>query len=153
MKRTYKDASLYQPEHRWRCWNCGNSWDDYFYACPFCGDEDCIEEILICGECGKEFEAENYSKWGGLCEKCFIDDATGWHQAEEFGDWAKTEVNVNGLLAYAFSEGEINDILMNAFTQLPEEKQRELKLHFADCDAPVFVEWLGGMYDEEEEEA
>ena len=147
-----------------RCNKCGEVFDsddlkvDYIeggykgethYSCPYC-DDDRWEYVEQCSRCGRYFsldalECEIHGTTGSMmCDDC-IDEVADARTVVEYGDYDNTSVDgINGLFAYMYGSGEINDILMAHFTQLPEEMQKEwIRKYIAD-DKANFADW----YDE-----
>lgn len=119
------------------------------YSCPYCGDDQ-WEYVEQCSRCGRYFsldslECEIHGTTGSMmCDDC-IDEVADARTVVEYGDYDNTSVDgINGLFACMYGSGEINDILMAHFTQLPEDMQKEwIRKYIAD-DKANFADW----YDE-----
>ena len=147
MRRKFEGKNLDRLDEGWLCMRCHAVSHDWIDECPECGSEN-IEDVFFCYECGEPVDSFLTWKHGGLCEKCFTDEATHLNTAVEYGNRVRLDVSINGLFEKAFTQEQIDDILCAAFVQLPEEKQHEIEMEFCTDDAPYFVEWLGGMHDD-----
>lgn len=86
-----------------------NRWEDDA-ECPNCGSED-FEDAEACSECGTEHLEENLIH--GLCEECIKKAARDVRTGVKYGADRTTPVEINGVLAAAYSTEEINAILLN----------------------------------------
>ena len=121
------------------------------YSCPYCGDDQ-WEWVEQCSRCGKYFSLDTYdchihgTSGSMMCDDC-IDEVADVRTVVDYGysKYETAEVDgINGLFAYMFSAGEINDILMAHFTQLPEEQQKKWAKDYIKEDLNNFADW----YDE-----
>lgn len=133
------------------CLHCGHTFETpvkYMYntavkmwdedaSCPNCGSED-FEEAAECRECGALRSAD--SLIDGLCEGCLQEAASDLEKAYEYGNERKQAVEVNGILARAFTATQIEDILTG---WLMNNGDFEKEFHdFALDDWHDFAEWL-----------
>lgn len=111
----------------WICLHCGAEFEsplrDYDYAtghfddsCPNCGSED-IEEAAECEECGAVKSAETIERYDGLCEDCIREKAADLETAFRYGMDNKVTIEVNGLIASAWSTFQMEMELLRSVTQ------------------------------------
>mgnify|MGYP002514325182 CR=1 FL=1 len=132
----------------WMCIHCGHEFDEphqeydkgtgrYDYDCPNCGSED-IEEALICDECGAVKSADEIVN--GMCADCINIAAEDMRQAYEYGADRTEVIELNGVLAMAFSKVQIEAILTN-YLMNNGDFAAECK-KFALDDKFDFTDWL-----------
>jgi hypothetical protein len=109
-------------------------WEEY---CPNCGSED-FEEASECVECGAVKCADNLIN--GMCEDCINIAAEDMRQAYEYGADRTEVVEINGVLAMAFSKVQIEAILTN-YLMNNGDFAAECK-RFALDDKYDFTDWL-----------
>lgn len=135
----------------WICIHCGHEFDepmnrynrrwsdsdDSAAYCPNCGSED-IEEAEECEACGALKAKDRLLN--GWCEDCINIAASDYFKVRNYGQDRKEAVEINGLLAWAFSADEIQEILerelMNSY------KIKEYAYKYASDDRFDFVDWL-----------
>lgn len=117
------------------------------YSCPYCRYDD-WEQVGQCSCCGRYFSYDELeqkifgSSGSEMCEDCINDAITTDIGIEYGGDQYSTAyVELNGLYAYAFDSGEINDILHDYFKSLPEKEQKEKVMGYISCDMNEFADW------------
>lgn len=103
--------------------------------CPKCGGD--FEEAVRCSICG-EYHFEDDLQ-GGVCADCLTDVTLDDCLAVN-GD-KKTEININSVLAYAFTTSEIEEILMRELRQANEIKPVSC-LDYINEDITWFAEEL-----------
>lgn len=113
-----------------------NRWEDDA-ECPNCGSED-FEEAEECVECGALKGADNLIH--GMCDDCINIAAEDMRQAYEYGADRTEVVEINGVLAMAFSKVQIEAILMNHLMNNGDFAAECKK--FALDDKFDFTEWL-----------
>jgi DNA-directed RNA polymerase subunit RPC12/RpoP len=111
--------------------------DDSEPCCPNCGSED-IEEALICEECGAVKSADEIVN--GMCADCISIAAEDMRQAYEYGADRTEVIELNGVLAMAFSKVQIEAILTN-YLMNNGDFAAECK-KFALDDKFDFTDWL-----------
>lgn len=137
-----------------KCIHCGHEFDepqkDYDRGtgrmdecCPNCGSED-IVEVKECALCG-ELHAEEYLI-EGVCEKC-LEKKVAMETAMTYGMYRKSCVELNGLLAYAFTASEIEEILTAVLKSVGPWADHYVK-DFCMDDKYDFAEWLKGEDDD-----
>lgn len=100
-------------------------------------------EMKTCPLCGEQFNAEYFEN--AVCDLCAYKNAT-YENALAWGKEEPREVEVNGFLAYVFTESEIEEILLREL----EEKGnvlvagvRNLNAHkYCTEDIGAFADWL-----------
>lgn len=141
----------------WLCEECGNTFNesrikrvfqpdgDSWSECPYCGSDE-INPAVQCDRCGDWFALEYYTNISvlneGLCPDCLRKEARNVRQVLEYGEAHKTDAKLNAVLLKAFTERQINDLVMNAFVNLPDEVQRKAAVDCADDDLMAYAEWL-----------
>lgn len=123
----------------------GGYYGELHYSCPYCGNDE-LDEVEQCARCGKHLLPEELHGTVGslMCDDC-IDEVADVRTVLEYGYDNSTEVDgINGLFAYVYSAGEINDILLAHFTQMSEEKQNKWVSMYVGDDKSEFADW----YDE-----
>lgn len=113
-----------------------NRWEDDA-ECPNCGSED-FEEAEECVECGALKGADNLIH--GMCDDCINIAAEDMRQAYEYGADRTEVVEINGVLAMAFSKVQIEAILMNHLMNNGDFAAECKK--FALDDKFDFTDWL-----------
>ena len=112
-------------------------------TCPNNPNYNDEPETKTCPICGNEFNAEYFEN--AVCDPCAYKNAT-YTNALALGKEEPREVNINGFLAYAFTESEIEEILLREL----EEKGnilvagvRNLYAHeYCTEDIGAFADWL-----------
>lgn len=102
-------------------------------VCPHCGGS--LVEVAECAVCGGFCEEVL-----GLCQDC-LNKLTTEETCLEIGDENLEDVRVNGFLASAFSEDEINEILLEHLRK-DVLKLDKAKLEYRDYDEYYFAEWV-----------
>ena len=119
------------------------------YSCPYCRHDE-WEYVGQCSHCGKYYSYDEdpvllFGSTGSeMCKDC-IEDVLTTDIVLDFGDdeYETSPVEeINGLLAFAFSAGEINDILRREFKNLPAERQKEYIKDYLDGDYDNFADWF-----------
>lgn len=108
---------------------------EIFKVCPVCGGD--FEEAVRCSICG-EYHFEDDLQ-GGVCADCLTDVTLDDCLAVN-GD-KKTEININSVLAYAFTESQIEEILMRELRQADKIKPVSC-LDYINEDITWFAEEL-----------
>lgn len=135
----------------WYCLHCGHEFeepvnrynkrwsdsDDSEQTCPNCGSHD-IEEGEECVECGAVKSPENLIL--GWCADCLNQAAEDMRTAYEYGAEHTEVVELNGVLASAFSKVQIEAILTN-YLMNNGDFGKECK-DFALDDKYDFADWL-----------
>ena len=130
------------------CLHCGHEFDDpkkdydrgtghWDEECPNCGSED-FEEAAECVECGAVKCSDNLIN--GMCADCINIAAEDMRQAYEYGADRTDVVELNGVLAMAFSKVQIEAILTN-YLMNNGDFAAECK-RFALDDEYDFTDWL-----------
>lgn len=88
----------------------GGYYEEEWYECPDCGSTD-YEELAECSECGAEKIKDHLIN--GMCEDCINEAADDLRLLYEYGADRTQSVEINGVLAYAFSRVQIDAILTN----------------------------------------
>lgn len=113
----------------------GASAYETFKVCPVCGGD--YEETKSCAICGAEHFEDDLQ--GGVCADCLtdvtLDDCLAVNGDE------KTEININSVLAYAFTESQIEEILMRELRQADKIKPVSC-LDYINEDTTWFAEEL-----------
>lgn len=136
------------------CVECGKSFDygsinrRYEHRGEFWG-VPCSEEVCGCPHCGGSFvEAKQCSvcdewvkddEWD-VCEECREKSMTE-EVCLEIGEENACDVRLNEFLSSAFSEEEIEQILLEKLRQ-DENKMREAIKSYCESDMLYFVEWV-----------
>lgn len=76
-----------------------------------------------------------------ICNSC-IQKGEIFSNAHEIGDSYKESTDINGFWRFCFDDEQIENIFLNAFKQLPQEKQNELIKGYCEYDMFYFVNWL-----------
>lgn len=141
----------------WRCDKCGETCTtqdlhkDFIdggyrgephYTCPICGSEY-VDEVYQCELCGEWFYGDEiHGSMGEMaCDKCIEEHKT----AEEVVDFASedlVEVELSGLLAFAFDEDDINELLKREFMKLPKDEQKKYIDDYIFWNKSEFAEYL-----------
>lgn len=139
MCRCEKCGEVMAWDERKRVPNGGGDVGEDWYECPYCGF-DSLAEVAQCDVCGQYFEPDEISF--GMCPDCLRKEARNVRQVLEYGEAHKTEAKLNAVLMKAFTERQINDLVMNAFVNLPDEVQRKAAVDCADDDLMAYAEFL-----------
>lgn len=107
------------------------------WHCPYCDSMD-YEETEECAECGAVKFKDNLIS--GMCEDCINEAAEDMRLAYEYGAYRTDEVELNGVLATAFSKVQIEAILTN-YLMNNGDFAAECK-RFALDDEYDFADWL-----------
>ena len=87
-------------------------------CCPYCGGDE-FEEVHECPECGR------YHEYSGTCDDCLLETAGDidlWMNISK--NMGTTEsVKINSMLAYYFTEEEIEEILLKELKQHDDCKE------------------------------
>lgn len=117
----------------------GDFWKDpayqVYHCCPKCGGG--FEELERCEICGEEHSADELA-WG-VCSDC-LESATLEEYLAINGD-GKSEISINAILAYSFSESEIEEILLREL-RLANEIKPVSCLDYINQDKSWFAERL-----------
>ena len=132
------------------CLHCGHefSWEElkrtydrgtghYDDECPNCGSED-IEEAESCVECGAVKSKD--SLINGICAGCIKEAADDMRLAYQYGAARTSVIELNGVLARAFTRVQIEAILEN-WLMVNGDFGKEC-FQFATDDEGDFAEWL-----------
>lgn len=132
------------------CLHCGHefSWEElkrtydrgtghYDDECPNCGSED-IEEAESCVECGAVKSKD--SLINGICAGCIKEAADDMRLAYQYGAARTSVIELNGVLARAFTRVQIEAILEN-WLMVNGDFGKEC-FQFATDDECDFAEWL-----------
>ena len=132
------------------CMHCGHefSWEElkrtydrgtghYDDECPNCGSED-IEEAESCVECGAVKSKD--SLINGICAGCIKEAADDMRLAYQYGAERTSVIELNGVLARAFTRVQIEAILEN-WLMVNGDFGKEC-FQFATDDEGDFAEWL-----------
>ena len=132
------------------CLHCGHefSWEElkrtydrgtghYDDECPNCGSED-IEEAESCVECGAVKSKD--SLINGICAGCIKEAADDMRIAYQYGAARTSVIELNGVLARAFTRVQIEAILEN-WLMVNGDFGKEC-FQFATDDEGDFAEWL-----------
>ena len=132
------------------CLHCGHefSWNElkrtydrgtghYDDECPNCGSED-IEEADSCVECGAVKSKD--SLINGICAGCIKEAAEDMRLAYQYGADRTSVIELNGVLARAFTRVQIEAILEN-WLMTNGDFGREC-FQFATDDECDFADWL-----------
>ena len=132
------------------CLHCGHefSWEElkrtydrgtghYDDECPNCGSED-IEEAESCVECGAVKSKD--SLINGICAGCIKEAADDMRLAYQYGAERTSVIELNGVLAMAFTRVQIEAILEN-WLMVNGDFGKEC-FQFATDDEGDFAEWL-----------
>lgn len=114
------------------------------YSCPSCGSEY-FEEAVECEFCGEWTVTEDLHE--GICENCISEKATV-EIAVKYGETEKQTIELNGLLAYAFSDEQINEILLRELKEAARIYPQKIKaeiIEFYGCDMEAFAKWAGNL--------
>lgn len=140
----------------WYCLHCGHEFtepnnrynkrwsdsDDSIPYCPNCGSED-IEESEKCVECGAVKCVDNLMH--GWCEDCVKEEAGNMREVFKYGADRTETVELNGVLARAFYQTQIEAILVN---HLMNNGDLEKECYdFALDDIHDFAWWLSEHHD------
>lgn len=109
-------------------------WEEY---CPNCGSED-FEEADECVECGAVKSADYLIN--GLCEDCIKSAAEDMRLVYQYGSARTAVIELNGVLARAFTRVQIEAILEN-WLMTNGDFGKEC-FQFATDDEGDFAEWL-----------
>ena len=121
----------------------GGDRGELHYSCPYCGS-DYLEDAYLCELCGGWFPSDNISGSVGnmVCDDCIEKHTT----PEEVVDFAETndhtEIELNGLLAFVYDAGDINELLKQEFLKLPKSEQMNYINDYMDCNKAEFAEYL-----------
>lgn len=107
------------------------------YHCPYCDSME-FDEAEECVECGAVKFVENLKN--GMCEDCINIAAEDMRKAYEYGADRTEVVELNGVLATAFSKVQIEAILTN-YLMNNGDFAAECK-KFALDDKYDFAEWI-----------
>ena len=132
----------------YKCMHCGHEFDephkDYDRGtgytdceCPNCGSED-FEEVAECKLCGSYHVEDEMAH--GVCKTC-IGKMITLDRAYEYGAERKTAVELNGLLAYAFSTTEIENILFSILRLEGYHGKQDAEDYCTD-DITDFADWV-----------
>ena len=113
-------------------------------ACPNCYSHD-FEPVADCVECGAIKEPDELVN--GMCEDCINLAASDLCTVINYAGEHKRPAVINGLLEWAFSTSEIEEILLREL--LNSGKAREYAAKYATDDTDVFTEWLNERRNEE----
>ena len=132
------------------CLHCGHefSWNElkrtydqgtghYDDECPNCGSED-IEEAESCVECGAVKSKD--SLINGICAGCIKEAAEDMRLAYQYGADRTSVIELNGVLARAFTRVQIEAILEN-WLMVNGDFGKEC-FQFATDDEGDFADWL-----------
>lgn len=144
-------------ETMWKCERCGEICStqelkkDYIdggyrgephYTCPCCGSEY-VEEVYQCELCGEWFFSDEiFGSIGEMACKSCIEKHKKAEEVLDFADDDHVDVELNGLLAFAFEEDEINEILKREFLKLPKSQQRDIIDDYVSDTRSEFAEYL-----------
>lgn len=101
-----------------------DKYENIEYECPYCECKE-IVEAHTCDVCGDYYALDDLEYY--ICEDCREEYKT-FEKAIEVGDKEKTQIEINGYLAYEFDELQIEDILKQEL----EESKRFVKLKYRD---------------------
>lgn len=148
---------MFMTDHGFRCKKCGCDFDqpkltheggypeEPTYACPYCGSLE-NEELYKCSKCGELFFDEDMI--GGVCKNC-VDDAQDGEHAWRYGKDRKQVVEINGLLAWAYSPDEIEEILTFHYNVVQSDAWRQkMVLEYVNDDLRDFAEWVENENDD-----
>ncbi len=143
------------------CDNCGTLCDDDelptytddfgyetgvgFRSCPQTFIDDCscggtFVEAKRCAICDEWCNPDDL--YGGVCESC-LDNNVDADNALQLGDENKEKIEINGFLAQAFSESEIESILKSKLNNNKSFYHNDIKnycLGDKDCFGEMLVE-------------
>lgn len=130
------------------CMHCGNTFDEpekqydhgtghWDEECPNCGSED-FEEAAECSECGRVHAVD--ALIDGLCAECIEKKSDDILTAYQYGESRTQTVELNGMLASAFTKEQIEDLLYKVLT-MTDTAAREAK-RFCKDDLYDFAQFL-----------
>jgi hypothetical protein len=91
----------------------------------------------ICPVCHENYMTEDEA----LCVECFETSCT-FENCKEMGIEATENIDINGFLAFVFSDKEIEKILKNAFESMPESDQKLYIKKYCEEDVYFLASWL-----------
>lgn len=115
----------------------GGYYEEEWYECPDCGSTD-YEELAECSECGAEKIKDHLIN--GMCEDCINEAASDMRKVYEYGADRTQCVEMNGVLARAFTRVQIDAILTN-WLMANGDFGKEAKEYALD-DTDDFSMWL-----------
>ena len=130
------------------CMHCGNTFDEpvkhyehdtgyWDEECPICGSED-FEEAAECSECGRVHAVD--ALIDGLCAECIEKKSDDIPTAYQYGESRTQTVELNGILASAFTKVQIENLLLQVLT-MTDTTSREAK-RFCKDDIYDFAQFL-----------
>lgn len=128
-KNVFPDSEMKRVRH-----SDGDAWCE----CPYCGS-DALDDVEQCDWCGEYREPRDM--YNGLCIDCLETQAEDIVQMMAYGEARQYEADINALYWKAF-EGRINDILANAFMELPREEQLKAAKDLASDDYYDFADFV-----------
>ena len=94
-------------------------------------------EAKRCHICGEYFDPDNM--YDGICEDCLKKETTE-ENAYGLGEECKELVEINGFLKSVFNAGEIEQILKNAYNELPQYYKNKHTNTYCLEDITAFAE-------------
>jgi hypothetical protein len=105
------------------------------YECDCGGEFEVARRCRLCGELFYDPESFN------VCNSCMEESACNTAYALKIGVENEDSVAVNGFIAYALDNGEINEILMSYIKEHSKELQEKAKGYCLD-DKYHFSDWI-----------
>lgn len=111
---------------------------------PITFDKEChcggnFVEAKQCNLCGEWFDPDTL--YDGICEDC-LKKATTEENAYKLGEECKESVEINGFLKSVFDTDEIEQILKNAYEDLPQYYKNRDATNYCLDDIEAFAETL-----------
>lgn len=106
------------------------------------------EDKETCSYCGEETDELYGCRKDQYCKNCLRQLAT-LEIANEMGERYSEEVTINGFLANAFSEEEINEILLRELKNASAETQKKSAENYCigdKCAKWDFADWLEDVW-------
>jgi hypothetical protein len=127
-------------------WDYNDEWKYTFDS----NDMDSDNDEYSCRECGAGLDDLDLRRYHGLCPDCFIEsdeftDTLTLDNAMKISDGADATIDLNHFLSFAYSKEEIEEILLQDFKKLPEDKQREIIKKYATEDDLTPDEWMESL--------
>ena len=113
---------------------CGVPYTEKMSGCPNC--KGTYVEAKKCEKCGTWIREDSWD----FCEEC-LNEYQNKENCLDIGAENKDKVKINEFLASAFSEKEIEDILLEHLEK-DEEKMASAIRDYCEYDMFYFVEWV-----------
>lgn len=108
----------------------------YDAECPHCGGA--FVEARVCPICKVTYINADTEF---MCSSC-LEDNTTYENAKEMGAKVEDKIKINGFWSFVFTSSEIDEILKEAFEELPEELQKKYIKEYCEEDTSYLADFV-----------